>query len=122
MPGLQPPSLQLSAGPASPPVQRLPDGAPIQRRAFVNDTQVGSNAPGLNGNMQAMVNDNTIRDYQTMEEFQNHAAGNTDYIGNLADGTWLRFFPTGLNIIGERHTEVTLSAVLNAVGPDKRRG
>ncbi len=43
-------------------------------------------------------------------------AGATDYLGNLPDGTWVRFDPEGINVLGENHTVVKLDTVMVAVG------
>src|SRR5207237_10917780 len=56
------------------------------------------------------------RNYTGLNEFKEHADKKTDYLGNLADGTWMRFSPTGINLLGEAHTEVTLQEVVPAVG------
>lgn len=91
-------------------------GGAIQRFAFVRAQQVAATAPALTPAMQAMVADDQVRDYQSQAEFAAHAAGGLDYLGNLPDGTWLRFKPTGINLVGENHTDVTLEDVLPAVG------
>lgn len=115
--GFSPPAFQLQAADANP---NSGSGGPIQRKAFVDDRQIGVNEPGLSAAQLAFVNDDAIRDYRTMAEFNQHAAGNTDYLGNLPGpmhaGTWVRFSPVGINLLGERHTEVTLDQVTNAVG------
>ncbi|HEX3765453.1 MAG TPA: DUF4157 domain-containing protein [Kofleriaceae bacterium] len=96
-------------------------GSPaIQRHVFVGSTQLPATDPLATGKIGDMVKDDLIRDYETQEELQSHAGGQTDYVGNLvggpADGTWLRFSPRGTNVLGERHTEVVLDPVVAAVG------
>ena len=69
--------------------------------------------------MKAMVSDSLVRNYVDIDEFKKHADKKTDYLGNLAGkvktGTWLRFSATGINILGENHTMVTLQDVTPAV-------
>jgi hypothetical protein len=93
-------------------------GGAIQRHAFVHGKQIKKSDPLVksNGAIAAFVADTVVRDYKSRDEMTDHAAGSTDYIGNLADGTWLRFQPKGLNVLGEMHTLVTLSDVMKAVG------
>ena len=95
-------------------------GGAIQRHAFIKDTQVLKNDEVATGKVANFVTDELVRNYETKEELQNHAAGQTDYLGNLisgpASGTWLRFFPDGINVLGENHTKVPLDPVLAAVG------
>jgi hypothetical protein len=91
----------------------------VQRWAFVGGTLVPAGAPGLNPAMQAFTTDQVVRDYTDQAEFRAHADGRTDYLGNLpgpSAGTWVRFSPTGTNLIGENHTHVTLEHVVRAVG------
>jgi hypothetical protein len=94
--------------------------AAIQRHAFVKGTQVTKADPVATGKVLGFVTDDLVRNYETKEELQAHAAGQTDYLGNLiggpANGTWLRFFPDGTNVLGESHTLVPLDPVLAAVG------
>ena len=95
-----------------------PAGA-VQRHAFINGKQVKKTDPIVSGAIADFVTDNAIRDYLTADELKNHAAGHTDYLGNLHDdhNTWLRFSPTGLNVLGEMHeTDSSLKPVLKAVG------
>ncbi len=77
----------------------------VQRHAFINGKQVKKTDPIVTGAVVDFVTDAAVRDYHTADELKNHAAGQTDYLGNLRDGhnTWLRFNPTGLNILGEMH-------------------
>lgn len=65
--------------------------------------------------MVQMIKDGWVRNYTSLDEFKQHAHNQTDYLGNLLDGTWVRFSPIGLNILGERHTEVTLREIIQAV-------
>jgi hypothetical protein len=88
----------------------------IQRYAFVNEKQVAKSEKGLTPEMQGMVSDARVRNYTGVDEFKKHAGKQTDYLGNLADGTWMRFSPTGINLLGENHTAVSLEKVLPAVG------
>jgi Domain of unknown function (DUF4157) len=110
------------------PVQHRGDpSTPVQRWAFVPDdfvdgatAVVDPNDPALDGNMKALASDTLVHDYEDMVEFKEHAAGSTDYLGNLpgpaSQGTWVRFSPTGTNVLGESHTQVTLDQVVAAVG------
>jgi len=88
----------------------------VQRFAFVNEGQVHQRDPNLTTDMKAMVTDGKVRNYNDLDEFKKHAGKRTDYLGNLKDGTWVRFSPTGINLLGEYHTEVTLEEVVPAVG------
>jgi hypothetical protein len=90
--------------------------AVVQRYAWVGGTQVKKSAPNLTPAMEAMVKDTKVRDYTDDGEFKKHAGGTTDYLGNLNDGTWVRFSPTGINLVGENHTIVKLEEVMPAVG------
>ena len=88
---------------------------PAQCYAFVAGKQVLAADPDLDGTTTPLVKDTVVRDYKDKDEFKAHAAKSTDYLGNLADGTWLRFSPTGINLVGENHTLVTLDQVCPAV-------
>lgn len=94
--------------------------APVQRWAWVSGAQVNPSDQGLTTEMKAFASDKVVRDYGSDSEFKHHAAGATDYLGNLpgpaSRGTWVRFSPNGTNLLGERHTEVTLEQVVRAVG------
>lgn len=93
-----------------------PGPALIQRFAFINEEQVRKGTPGLTSKMEQMVADSHIRNYKDLDEFKRHARKETDYLGNLRDGTWVRFSPDGINLLGEEHDKVTLDQVLPAVG------
>ncbi|ROT29441.1 DUF4157 domain-containing protein [Micromonospora sp. HM5-17] len=100
----------------------VPRGSPvpIQRWVWVGNRRIRSDDPIVanNDNMKRLVEDQLVHDYLSENEFADHAAGNTDHIGNLSgfsQGTWVRFEPSGTNVIGETHTEVTLRDVLTAV-------
>ncbi len=88
----------------------------VQRLAFVNETRITKNEKDFTPEMRSMVSDSRVRNYTGVDEFKKHAGQQTDYLGNLADGTWLRFSPTGTNLLGENHTEVTLEQVVPVVG------
>jgi hypothetical protein len=93
----------------------------IQRWAWVSAAQVMPVAPGLDPQMKAFAADKVVRHYRSMAEFKDHAAGKTDYLGTLpasssSPGTWVRFEPTGTNLLGEDHTLVTMEDVAAAVG------
>jgi hypothetical protein len=88
----------------------------IQRYAFVNEKQITKSEKGFTAEMQGMISDSKVRNYTGVDEFKKHAGKQTDYLGNLADGTWMRFSPTGINLLGENHTKVSLEKVLPAVG------
>jgi hypothetical protein len=87
----------------------------VQRHAFVGGKQIKKKDSIATGAVGAFVTDDVVRSYKTRDELKAHAAGTTDYLGNLGDGTWLRFSPTGLNVLGEMHTLVTLADVMKAV-------
>jgi Domain of unknown function (DUF4157) len=94
-------------------------GGAVQRYAFINGKQVKKTDPIVSGAVVDFVTDTEVRDYHTAEELKNHVAGQTDYLGNLRDdhNTWVRFSPTGLNVLGEMHdTESSLKHVMKAVG------
>lgn len=90
----------------------------VQRWAFVNGQLIDKKSPELTKKMQPLADDQLVHDYETMEEFKDHAEGKTEYLGNLkhAANTWVRFSSTGTNVLGENHTETTLPDVLKAVG------
>ena len=88
----------------------------VQRHAFVAGKQVKKSDPVATGDVASLVTDEVVRDYDSQDELKKHAARQTDYLGNLADGTWLRFSPTGINLLGEMHTLVTAQMVVPAVG------
>jgi hypothetical protein len=92
-------------------------GAPaVQRLAFLNENPVPASQRDLTPEMKAMASDKLVRNYAGLDEFKKHAEKKTDYLGNLKDGTWMRFSPTGINLLGENHTKVTLEDVVPAVG------
>jgi hypothetical protein len=107
-------ALQRAAG------NRAVTGVIVQRHAFVGGVQVATDDATLDPAMRAFAADTLIRDYNDRAEFQAHAAGGTDYLGNLpgpaSTGTWVRFDPAGTNLLGENHTQVTLEHVVRAVG------
>lgn len=91
----------------------------IQRFALVGGTLQDENDPNLNNNMRSYATDKSFRNYHDIEEFKEHAAGQTDYIGNVFSGPytgfWVRFPQQGLNILGESHQELTLKDLMPAV-------
>ncbi|MGW0432895.1 hypothetical protein ACWDV4_10165 [Micromonospora sp. NPDC003197] len=93
---------------------------PVQRWAWVGATQIKPDDPALDPQMKALASDKLVHDYASDAEFREHAAGQTDHIGNLrgpaSTGTWVRFAPGGTNLLGENHTHVTLEHVAAAVG------
>jgi hypothetical protein len=95
-------------------------GTAVQRWAWVSAAQVDPADTSLDPKMKALASDKLVHDYGSDAEFRGHAAGKTDYLGNLpgpvSTGTWVRFAPTGTNLLGEYHTQVTLEHVLAAVG------
>jgi len=100
-------------------VQQLGSGSGgrgVQRFAFVNEKQIEKSEKGFTPKMKKFVTDTTARNYTGVDEFEKHAGEKTDYLGNLADGTWMRFSPVGINLLGENHTTVPLEKVLPAVG------
>src|ERR1700752_448652 len=89
----------------------------VQRFAFVNETQIKKPEKDFTSTMKSWLGDSTIRNYTDVAEFKKHSEKKTDYLGNLKkDGTWLRFNPTGINLLGEKHTEVVLEDVVPVVG------
>jgi hypothetical protein len=98
---------QSAAGAAAPTLQRY---------AFVAEKQIEKSEKDFTPEMTAMVSDSLVRNYTGVDEFKKHAGKQTDYLGNLADGRWVRFEPTGINLLGEDHTKVSLDKVLPAVG------
>lgn len=95
-------------------------GVAVQRWAWVGGRQVAPADPTLDPAMKAFAADAVVRDYGTDAEFKAHAAGTTDHLGTLpgpaSKGTWVRFAPSGTNLLGEDHTQVTLEDVMPAVG------
>jgi hypothetical protein len=96
-------------GPAS-------SGDAVQRRAFVGGRQVRKEDAAASAAPEGWIDDDTVRSYRSREEMALHAAGATDHIGNLPDGTWVRFDPEGINVLGENHSVVKLDTVMVAVG------
>lgn len=90
-------------------------GGSVQRYAFVAGAQVTKGTAGLTPEMDAMVKDEVVRSYTDTAEFKKHSGKSTDYLGNLKDGTWVRFSPTGINLVGENHTLVRLEETVPAV-------
>ncbi len=91
-------------------------GNAIQRHAFIAGKQVKKTDPVATGTVAGLVTDDLVRDYLSEDELKKHASKQTDYLGNLTDGTWLRFSPAGINLLGENHTLVTAQMVVPAVG------
>ncbi|MGD8590010.1 MAG: hypothetical protein PVG22_14385 [Chromatiales bacterium] len=100
--------------------RRVTAGKTLQRYAFLGEKQIRKGQAGLTPKMKKMVSDKLVRQYITLSEFKDHADNKTDYLGNLSGttkvGTWLRFNPKGINLLGENHTLVTLADVVPAVG------
>ena len=101
---------------SSPNVSRAITSGRIQRFAFINEEQVKPTETDLTTEVQDMVSDDVIRNYSSMDELEEHASKQTDYLGNLPGGTWVNFSPAGINLLGENHTLVTLKDVVPAVG------
>jgi hypothetical protein len=99
---------------------RRRSGPAVQRWSWVANQRVRPDDPGLNRSMKRLAKDKLVHDYVDGAEFAKHAAGDTDYLGNLpgptSTGTWVRFETTGTNLLGENHTLVTLEHVIKAVG------
>ena len=94
-------------------------GGAVQRFAFINSKQVMKTDSFVTGDLVDFVTDDVVRDYFTVDEFRNHVAGKTDYLGTIHDdiNMWVRFSPTDLNVLGEAHeTPWSLKHVLAAVG------
>jgi len=115
------PAPPVEASPASPapapkPMSIYPPDGSVQRYAFVNNALVDKDQQDLTPKEKSMAADNVIRDYESPEELKSHSIGGTDYLGNLKDGTWVRFSSTGINLLGEDHTAVNFLEVGPAVG------
>jgi hypothetical protein len=71
------------------------------------------------GTLAPYVGDDEVRAFRGWDEALAFAAGTTDYIGNLPGptepGTWVRYSPAGLNIVGEDHTYLPLEQTVRAV-------
>ncbi|TWG07674.1 DUF4157 domain-containing protein [Saccharopolyspora dendranthemae] len=91
----------------------------VQRSAWVDGTRVDPADSGLSSEMKELAGDQDIRAYKSDDEFREHADKKTDYLGNLTDGdfegTWVRFHPDRVNVLGEKHGFITLPDVLRAV-------
>jgi hypothetical protein len=87
----------------------------------VNRTDITTieDVPGDSAAARPYVTDGVDRDFDDWAEAREFEAKHTDYIGNLPGpektGTWLRFAPAGLNIVGEDHTFVSLEQTTAAV-------
>ncbi|WP_433290704.1 hypothetical protein ACQPZQ_00065 [Pseudonocardia sp. CA-142604] len=95
----------------------------VQRAAWVGGQRVdASSGAALTPEMHELAADRDVHDYQDENEFRRHAAGQTDYLGNIEhqrpeyNRIWVRFSPTGLNVVGENHAQVTLPDIVKAVG------
>ncbi|MGH9969845.1 MAG: DUF4157 domain-containing protein [Pyrinomonadaceae bacterium] len=88
----------------------------VQRFAFVKEKQIEKSEKDFTKIMKNWVSDSVVRNYTDVAEFKDHTEKKTDYLGNLKDGTWMRFSPTGINLLGENHTKVTLQQVVPAIG------
>ncbi|WP_285661585.1 hypothetical protein [Actinorhabdospora filicis] len=92
----------------------------VQRWIFIAGTQVGRRDARLDATTRPLARDRKVRDYVDDAEMNAHASGTTDYLGHLpgptSRNTWVRFSPTGVNLLGENHTQVTLEQVAPAVG------
>jgi len=92
----------------------------VQRRVFIGGARVHAPDPRLNAVTTPWAGDALMRDYNDVAEMNAHAAGTTDYIGNLpgpaSADTWVRFPRTGFNILGEDHTQVRFEMVAPAIG------
>ena len=94
-------------------------GGAVQRHAFINGQRVQVTDSFVTSTMGSFLLDNKVRDYVSVDELKDHIAGKTDYLGNLEDDdrTWVRFSPSGLNVLGEAHESPwSLKHVLAAVG------
>lgn len=96
-------------------LQRTLGNQLVQRYVFFTGKQQAKDTKGFTPEMSDKAGDELVRDYKDKKEFERHLAKETDYIGNLKDRTWVRFSPDGINVIGERHSAVTLNQVLEAV-------
>jgi hypothetical protein len=114
---LAPPAFSLKASPVQ--KKAAPASSVIQRHAFIKESQVAVDDQ-MNEGMKTMATDDKVRNYESRQEFQDHSEGKTDYLGNLTTtseaGTWMRFKPTGMNILGEMHTYVQLGDIMPRVG------
>lgn len=91
--------------------RRAESGRVVQRWAFIAEKQVPPDDKKLDSKMKALAVDKLVHNYTSQAEFRNHAAGKTDYLGNLpgpaSSGTWVRFDQTGTNLLGENHTHTS---------------
>ncbi len=92
------------------------DGAGVQRRVFVGGKQIDRDDAAASGAPEDWLTDDAVRSYRSRDEMAQHAAGATDYLGNLPDGTWVRFDPEGINVLGENHSLVKMDTAMVAVG------
>lgn len=92
------------------------DAPAVQRYAFVKETQVMTPDKSFTPTMKTMLTDTTVRNYDSTDEFKKHAAKQTDYLGNLTDGTWIRFNDSGSNLLGEEHDYLPFENVIPYVG------
>ncbi|WP_189538303.1 hypothetical protein [Streptomyces roseolilacinus] len=61
--------------------------------------------------------DEVVRDYLSEDELKHHLQRTTDHIGTIPeDGTWVRFQPTGLNLIAEQHNHLRLEYLVRLLG------
>ena len=91
----------------------------VQRHAFIAGKQVLKRDPVATGAVAKLVTDDRVRDYVSADELKRHATGQTDYLGNLSDAarTWVRFSPTGINVLGEMHgSDTSFDRVAPAIG------
>ncbi|GAA3049037.1 hypothetical protein GCM10010464_11590 [Pseudonocardia yunnanensis] len=108
--------------PPSTPTAQKSLAVSVQRVAWVGDQRVDPSEAALTPEMHKLAADRDVHDYQDENEFRRHAAGQTDYLGNIEhpnaeyNSTWVRFSPTGFNVIGENHDKVTLAHIAPAVG------
>jgi hypothetical protein len=114
-------SRQVPGSPDPSLLVERPENAHRPGVLWVGDVRIGPGAAGLSSRANRLWRDDLVRIFQDREELETFAAGRTNHLGNLpgphSEGTWVRFSPTGTNIIAEDHTFVTLVDVLRAVRP-----
>lgn len=87
---------------------------------WINEERATDLIPGAPAALREWLEDDVVRVYIDWLEAVNHFEDELDYLGNLpedgeAPGTWLRFEPEGLNILGEDHDYVIAETVVTHV-------
>lgn len=72
----------------------------------------------------AWETDDLVREYENVAELIAHVKGHVDHLGHVPSppaiaGTWVRFNPEGVNILGEYHTHTRLLDLVAPLGIGK---